>query len=463
MKTSWSRIALYVAIMGMECCWLFAILSVVNGLVLQGRLSVIGLLALYPIAFGINILVARLKLPKAYLNLISWVIWAGAMMLLVKLQLYGSLALWDQSWLRAIPAALRQAPYDFQPEVLLFIGSIIIWWLSQRLVHLKADFPRLVIEFQFGIPMLIIAFIFGSYFAGALEHAVFVAVAFFAFALSGLSISHAQQTDSSIWQIYRGRWLGILIAGISLVIVLGVLSGAVVNPDFFELILSAAKWAWGVALRALIWVANLLPISGEEPSSDLLGGIDQDVFIKPKTYIFGISESLRSGLRFALAIFFASLFIYAIWRVSERVLDWLSRRLASMAGVETESLSGAFRSDVTRLVKRILARFLGFMVSFRQGRKTRNLPPEVASIQQLYHQMVRWAAAKGCPRQPTQTAYEYQAHLVDLLPEFGEEFNLITGQFVSARYGGLVPGKDELSQLRQSWQRIRHIRRKSPA
>lgn len=462
MKASWSRMALYITIMGMECCWLFAILALVNGLILQGRLSIIGLLALYPIAFGINMLVARLKLPKAYLNLISWLIWVGAMLLLVKLQLYGSLALWDQSWLRAIPAALRQAPYDFQPEVLLFIGSIIVWWLSQRLVHLKTDFPRLVIEFQFGIPMLIIAFIISSYFAGALEHAVFIAVAFFAFALSGLSISHAQQTDSPIWQIYRGRWLGILIAGISLVIALGMLSGSAVNPDFFERILNIAKWAWGVAVRALIWVANLLPIPGAEPQP-LPGTGEMDVFIKPKTYIFGISESLRSGLRFALAIFFASLFIYALWRISGQVLNWLSRRLASMAGVETESLSGAFRSDVLRLAKCILARFLGFMVFLRRGRKTRNLPPEVASIQQLYHQMVRWAAAKGCPRQPTQTAYEYQAHLVDLLPEFGEEFNLITGQFVSARYGSVVPGRDELLRLKQSWQRIRQIRRKSLA
>jgi len=455
MKTSWSRVALYITIMGMECCWLFAILSVANGLILQGRLSIIGLLALYPVAFGINMMMARLNLPKAYLNLISWVIWAGAAMLLVKLQLYGSLALWDQSWLRAITAALRQAPYDFQPEILLFVGSIIIWRLSQRLVHLKTDFPRLVIEFQFGIPILIAVFIISSYFAGTLEHAVFTAVAFFAFALSGLSISHAQQTDSSVWQIYRGRWLGILIAGISLVILLGVLSSSAVNPDFFERILSAAKWAWGVAARALIWVANLLPIPGEEPSSDLLGGIDQDVFIKPKTYIFGMSGSVRSVIRVTLAVLYGSLFIFALWRVSGRVLNWLSRQLASMAGVETESLSGAFRSDVLRLAKCILARFLGFMVSFRRGRKTRNLPPEVASIQQLYHQMVRWATAKGCPRQPTQTAYEYQARLVDLLPEFGEEFSLITGQFVSARYGGLVPGKDELSRLRQSWRKIR--------
>jgi len=67
-----------------------------------------------------------------------------------------------------------------------------------------------------------------------------------------------------------------------------------------------------------------------------------------------------------------------------------------------------------------------------------HLLPEVDSIQQLYHQMVRWATAKGCPRQPPQTAYEYQAHLVNLLPEFGEEFSLITNQFVSARRGRIT-------------------------
>jgi len=462
MKTNWSRMALYVTVMGMECCWLFSILSVANGLILQGRLSIIGLLALYPAAFVINMMIARLKSPKAYLNLISWVIWAGAMMLLVKLQLYGSLALLDQSWLRAIPAALRQAPYDFQPEVLLFISSIIIWWLSQRLVHLKADFPKLVIEFQFGIPMLITAFIFGSYFAGVLEHAVFTAVAFFAFALSGLSISHAQQTGSSMWQIYRGRWLGILIACISLVIVLGVLSGSAVNPDFFERILSTAKWAWGVALRAATWVASLLPTSAAAEPSTGMGNLDIPDFTRGRG-IFGMSESLRSILRFALFIFCAFWCIFALWRVSGQVLNWLNRRLASMAGVETESLSGAFRSDVTRLVKRILARFLAFFLSYRRGRKAKVLPPELASIQQIYRQMIRWATARGCPRYPTQTAYEYQVSLVNLLPEFHEEFDLITRQFVGIRYGRLVPNKDELRELRQSWQRIRQIRRSRPS
>ena len=379
------------------------------------------------------------------------------MMLLVKLQLYGSLALLDQSWLRAIPAALRQAPYDFQPEVLLFISSIIVWWLSQRLVHLKADFPKLVIEFQFGIPMLITAFIFGSYFAGVLEHAVFIAVAFFVFALSGLSISHAQQTDSSMWQIYRGRWLGILIACISLVIVLGVLSGSAVNPDFFERILSTAKWAWEAALRAATWVATLLPMSAAAEPSTGIGNLDIPDFTEQRG-IFGMSESLRSSLRFALLIFYASLSIFAIWRVSGRVLNWLSGRLASMAGVETESLSGAFRSDVARLVKRILARFLAFFLSYWRGRKAEVLPPELASIQQIYRQMIRWATARGCPRYPTQTAYEYQVSLVNLLPEFHEEFDLITRQFVGIRYGRLVPNKDELCELRQSWQRIRRIR-----
>jgi hypothetical protein len=457
MKTSWSRIALYITIIGMEGCWLFAILSVVNGLVLQGRLSVIGLLALYPVAFGINILVARLKLPKAYLNLISWVIWVGAMILLVKLQLYGSLTLSDPSWLRAIPAALGQASYNFQPEVLLFISSIIIWGLSQRLVHLKADFPKLVTEFQFGIAMLITTFIFGSYFAGVLEYAIFIAAAFFAFALSGLSISHAQQTDRSIWQIYRGRWLGILIACISLIIILGMLSKSAVNPDFFERILNTARWAQEVVRRALMRVADLIPTPGaEEPSIDIDTG-EMDVLVEPKTYIFGISESLRNALRLALLINFAFWFIFVIWRISRQVLNWLNRRLASMAGVETESLSGAFRSDVARLVKHILARFRAFL-SYRRGQR---LPSELVSIQHIYRQMVHWAAAKGCPRQPTQTAYEYQASLVNLLPELHEEFSLITGQFVSARYGGLAPGKDKLSQLRQSWQRIRKTRHKA--
>ncbi|MDD5510157.1 MAG: DUF4129 domain-containing protein [Dehalococcoidales bacterium] len=462
MKAGWPRIALYIAIIGMESCWLFAILSLVNGLVLQGQLSIIGLLALYPIAFGINKTVAQFKLAKVYLNLISWSIWAGAMLLLVKLQIYDSLSLWNQSWLKEIPAALKQAPYDFRPEVLLFIGSIVIWWLGQRLVNLKADFPNLVVEFQFGMPVLIVTFIIGSYFTGVLEHAVLIAVAFFAFALSGLSIGHAQQTDGSISQIYRGRWLGILITGISLVIVLGVLSGSTVNPDFFERILNTAKWAWEVAKRALIWAASLLPTS---PPTEIpaAGEMPGEIIREPAgSGIFGMPQWIRSIVKFALFINIAFWCIFALWRASGQMLNWLNQRLAGMAGIKTESLSGAFKSDVTRLVKRILTRFLIFLLQ-RLGRKTRALSPELASIQQIYRQMVRWATARGCPRYPTQTAYEYQISLVNLLPDFHEEFSLITRQFVGVRYGGLTPGKDELLNLKQSWQRIRKVRRGHPS
>ncbi|MDD4984905.1 MAG: DUF4129 domain-containing protein [Dehalococcoidales bacterium] len=462
MKTSWSRIALYIAIIGMESCWLFAILALVNGLVLQGRLSIIGLLALYPIAFGINTIVVRFRLPQIYLNLISWSIWAGAMLLLVKLQLYSSLALWDQSWLKEIPAALRQAPYDFRPEFLLFISSIVIWWLGQRLVRLKADFPRLVVEFQFGMPALIVTFIIGSYFTGALEHAVLIAVAFFAFALSGLSISHARQTDGSISQIYRARWLGILITGISLVIVLGVLSGSTVNPEFFERILNTAKWGWEIAKRVLIWAASLLPTFSptEIPAAGEMPG---EIIREPAgSGIFGMPQWIRSIMKFALFINIAFWCIFALWRASGQILNWLNQRLAGMAGVKMESLSGAFTSDVTRLVKRILGRFLIFLLQ-RLGRKTRVLSPELASIQQVYCQMVRWATARGCPRHPTQTAYEYQSSLVNLFPDFHEEFSLITRQFVGVRYGGLAPAGDELLNLRQSWQRIRKVRRGRPS
>jgi hypothetical protein len=461
MNTSRSRMFLYVAVMGMEGCWLFAILALVNALVLQGRLSIIGLLALYPVAFVINVMLTRPKLPRRYLNLITWSIWAGAMLLLVKLQLYGSLAALDPSWLKALFTALKQAPYHFQPEVLLFIGSMVIWWLSRRLAYLKPDFAKIIVELQFGMPLLIVAFIISSYFPGALEGAVFISVAFFAFALSGLSISHGQQADTSISQLYLGRWLGIIIGGISTVIVLGILSGSAVNPDLFAWLMGWIKWAWALVVKAVMWAASLLPTSatGDIPAVDSITG--ETGRRAAESGIFGIPQSVKSIIKFALYINIGFWCIFALWRVSGQILNWLNQRLASMAGVEVESLSGAFRSDVTRLMKRILARFLGFVLSYRR-RKARALPPELASIQQIYLQMSRWAATKGCPRHPAQTACEYQTSLVNLLPELDEEFALITRQFVKVRYGDWTPGKDELHEMRESWQKIRQIRRKNP-
>ena len=53
MKLDWRLSTLYVTTIGMGGCWLYTIIALLNKQVADGRLSTIGLLLLYPLAFGI--------------------------------------------------------------------------------------------------------------------------------------------------------------------------------------------------------------------------------------------------------------------------------------------------------------------------------------------------------------------------------------------------------------------------
>jgi len=174
-----------------------------------------------------------------------------------------------------------------------------------------------------------------------------------------------------------------------------------------------------------------------------------------------LPESVRRGLGIGWNILFAGLVLVALWRVSSDILGWLRRRLGSMAGAEVEPLPGAFRADLLNLLKRILLKPFGFIRILR-GREPRMILAEIASVRQIYRQLLDWAAAGGYPRLVYQTPDEYLCTLAEVLPEAGEHLDFITRQYVSTRYGTLLPTEDELSQMKQSWHKIKQNRLKKP-
>jgi hypothetical protein len=132
-----------------------------------------------------------------------------------------------------------------------------------------------------------------------------------------------------------------------------------------------------------------------------------------------------------------------------------------MAEAEIELLPGGFISDLISLVKRILLRILGFRLPLRLKRPS-SILPEIASVRQVYRQLLRWAAAGGYPRQISQTPHAYLYTLVGMLPVVREDLHLITQHYVKTRYGTFLPTEDELQEVRQSWHKIKQNRLKKP-
>ena len=137
MKLNWRQGVLYITIMGMEWGWLYALLFLLNEQLADGRLSIIGLWLLYPLAFIFNRLLPRRRWSNIYLYPINCLALVIGILLVVKIQLYSGLGLSDPTWLLALLKALSRVVHTIEPEVLIVVGGIILWWLGWRLSRLR--------------------------------------------------------------------------------------------------------------------------------------------------------------------------------------------------------------------------------------------------------------------------------------------------------------------------------------
>jgi hypothetical protein len=457
-KLDWRQGILYATTIGMEGCWLYALMALLNKQAADGRLSVIGVLLLYPLAFGFNTVLQWLGWHKVCTWSISWLAWVVGMLLIVKVQLFSNLAFSDTTWLLAVPRAIAEVIYTFKPELLILLGTGVIWWLSRRLSYLKVDFASLVSEFQFGLFMLVIAFLLASLLGVNLGNSVSIALGFFFFALLGISVAHALEGTSWLSGLYQGHWSGLLLISISLILILGLLISLVITPDLLQLFLMAIKWVWALIMKVIAFLVSLFP----EPEPAELPPAMPTPEVEPSEEfkLWTMPESVRSGLRIGWTVLVAGLFLFALWRVSSEIFGWLRRKLAGMAGAEFEPLPGAFRADFLGLLKRILLRLLSLKLPFRLVARTGPVVPEVVSVRQIYRQFLRWAAAGGHPRHISQTPHEYLYGLAYLLPEARDDLDLITQRYVQTRYGTSLPTEYELNQLSHSWHRVRQYRLK---
>ncbi len=457
MKIGWRQSIVYTAIVGMEGCWLYALIALLNKQVAGDSLSVFGILLLYPLAFVFNMLLRRLRWHRVCHRAVSWLAWAVGMLLMVKLQLFAGLPLSDPAWLLSIPRSIAEIIYAFRPELLVLLSTGVIWWLSRRLASRVGGFPAVVGEFQFGLIMLVLIFVVALLLETSLDNPIPVALAFFLLALLGISVAHALEGTSWLSGLHRGHWSGLLLVCIGVILVLGLLITWVVTPDLLQLFWSAIQWVWsliwGLIMKVIAAMSSLFP--GPEPAE--LPPVPS--MPAPESggefEMWAIPEWLRGGLRLAMGILWIGLILVALWRFSSDIFGWLRRKLAGMAGAEYEPLPGAFKADFLSLLKRILFRLLRLKLPFRPKGKEEALPPDIAPVRRIYRQLLRWAAAGGYPRHFSQTPHEYGYALAGILSEASEDLELVTQQYARARYGALPSTTDELDKLSQAWQRVK--------
>jgi hypothetical protein len=153
-----------------------------------------------------------------------------------------------------------------------------------------------------------------------------------------------------------------------------------------------------------------------------------------RTYLRDRPEIVRSLLTFG-PIRFAYSILLALWRRLTRTAAAINERLPR----------DLFRR---RRAGRASSRHLGRF--FRLGA----LSPRERTLY-YYLSILRRAGQAGLPRRPWQTPYEYDDSIRPHLDQAQQEMDMLTDDFVSARYSPHPIDRERESQVRARWKRVR--------
>jgi hypothetical protein len=440
-------------IAGMEICWLYALLNLLR-IKIGVHFPEAGILCFYPLSYAYHAWIPWTRRRWLLRELTGWLIWA---VVLIGWASFVHAGGWGAQAHSAIPAS----PY---PGVFLTTAlSGAFWFMGHRLGNRRPGFSLCLGEFQFGIAALIIIYFVYAQLSVPLAPLLPVTVTFFILGLTGLLLARADEGTHASQEHRRGWRFGILAGSLILILAIAFWIFSVIKVGLLAWILSTLTDAGQFVARMIAsffdFLAGLFPEGKLQPvqikEPRLLR--QEDAPLPVPIPISGIV--LWIG-RFILFLGWLALILLALWTISENILKWLRGRMALSEGVEEESLRGAFREDLKRLLRAIFGRIAAVIERFRLRMERRPLDPGIAGVRQAYRRLLALAAAGGCVRKPARTPHEHLAALTSWLPEASGEFAYITGQYVAARYGPGPVGEEILRELTFSLKKIRRFRRR---
>jgi len=443
------KITVLTCILGIEICWFSAFFEMTNGLT-GNRLNHFLLLITFLISWAISSLLRHLSWKKWVLTALGWISWPAVMLFMIKIQLFPDTGLKSPEWLGAIPAAFSRLSSGFEPALLILAGTPFLWMAGRRMAYLNIDFAAVIREFQFGICILLITYFISYKLEMSLSGALPTVMIFFILTLTGASLAHAGRKNSWLDTGYRSSGAGMLATGIILAAGLGFLISIIFTPDLIQLFVDGLKHLWSLIERLMAFFASLVPQPSQELTEPLPGLPSTDSSEVTDTG-FSLPDWLLTGGRWVWGISVCILLALALWRIASQVFTWM-RRKTDNNGAEIEYLKPGFRSQLMAWIKDLLTKFLKLKLPGKTGKESAS---EIITVRQLYRYFLEWTAAKGHPRQISQTPNEFRKMINENSPENHIEVDSITETYMSVRYGSETPDKNRLSELKLSLQELK--------
>jgi hypothetical protein len=426
------------AVAGLECAWVFTLLRTAS-LGLHLGVFVPSLFLIYAASFACTLGLRATARSSRTTTVISWTVWPLATLALLVAVLQG----------------FSGISHAVKATVFMVLSAGVLWWLGGRLASDRVTYRTVAVKFQFGLIMLACSLLAG-YLAGIDQvAAVPVAVVFVGLGLVTAAITRADEKDVVQSRRRGGTWWGMLLIGLTLVLMLGLVAGILFTPELMHLVSRGIRGLWGLIEQLFGALRRILPSSCSE---------DSDAGVTPATEttlardgaqgsLFKLPGGFSRFIKILWIILVAGIVLVAAWSVASQLFERMRRKGEDEA--QMESLQGAFRLDLARLFRRMLAWVSNLLPFGRLRRKRHEEPTQTTSVRRLYADMLRWGAESGFPRKSAQTPFEYQQTLCAHLPGYRADVAFITETFVRAKYGAQPPTDAELHQVRESRRRLK--------
>jgi hypothetical protein len=454
-SVNWRREGLFLAIAGMEACWIVAWSRVLLAQGLESTLEGLswwGVWILYIVALATARILWRLEPARG-----AWLF--GALALLASF-----LLLWLN--LGYMPRLLRRPsdPSAFA-EILILLVGLLAWFRAQRMPEHVGDMRSMARHFQLGVLIMAGALLVTLGIPAQITDLV---IAYFGFGLLAIALTRIEEvarTRSGGAAPFNLKWVATLATTLVVAGVTVLLVGQVITVGTVRWLLRPFATLLHVVLFLVVMLITTLVMQVLPLLQWLLGDISlgkmeeamQDLreLTSPVPQPEDVAETslLNPQIQEALWVSFVVLvLLVALWLLVRSFRRWRMSEYASPGAVResvdaeatlAEDLADYLRDQWRRLRELDLHRLF------------QRLGQEMGSVRAIYASLLALLAAADHPRQPEQTPYEFQPLAEEVLPTREAEIAAITEAYVRARYGELETSPEELARLQEAWQRVR--------
>jgi hypothetical protein len=445
-------------LLGMHACWFYAwarmLESAASAPVPVGQ----GVVLILAIAVAWRLLLRRIALRQIVTTVLYWLAWPVIASLVAKALLFAGEPWRHTDWLLALPGAPLSLFFEPQvSELILFVGSAGAWYFGQRLVFREPEYGRLLADFQFGLVMLLVAFLVGYGFGVEAGHPLLLTIAFFGLGLSAVATARSAGDNNGTEGLSRGQLSGAVLGLIAAVFFTALLVAAIVRPETIDAVLAGIRYVGGLIVRLIAWMASWIPTPDYATGDTPAPATGDDSGLIEWYRSLPLPAILRRTMFVIWTTVVLGVLIAALWRVCQQVLEWLRRRRTTAPGAVVESTGRGLWSDIRALASWLLRVGKRLVARLRTRLIHGDAPDRTAGS--VYLALVRWAGKKLVRREPWQSPYEYLASLLPLVPAAADDLSFVTDGYVDERYGGHTAGETAIAELAAAAARIRRARR----